>query len=538
MTDANTPTTDEKISEDFLYFLGFFKEAYDSLKKDGEKEICKKWLDKLVVGPHKTTSERQIRNIYLSQLILSINERKLRPPFNVPPEQGPLSLDGVFQDIMAKPETAIKQENEMNKAKEQWAEFVRDRELEMIDLSHLSKDGRTFVACKTLPKNAGVFTYVAVSMGGDADCGWVNTQGRPIAAPEIRMSDMKVETAKETENNCFSQNNNVQKITAEVRSVLAKRKPPEARMFTYQFYKSMYDSIEQEMLSEQDPNSSACHDPYIEKMLEMLTSDIQACGKASPQMFNRMKMLSMLKKRVKAMLQNIEKRNSNLSSIEASSSSPTMALTNPASSCSNAMSEMMWQEALLEKPTSKVAEALAKTYPVCLVKTLLALLARERRKIINRMKERQEKLIVAMKRDLQDEIRRGIDAYKVARMEWVNVMRIVLHYNKLKGALTDKELGDSSDKKGEYLQETIRKEIENTKKRLDVANQKNDTLQEDICELNKTLHELTEKVEVEEQQAIDQLRDLKNEICSEKSSIVQRTQTIEELERMLKEIQK
>lgn len=43
------------------------------------------------------------------------------------------------------------------------------------------------------------------------------------------------------------------------------------------------------------------------------------------------------------------------------------------------------------------------------------MLARERRKIINRMQEKQEKLIVAMKKDLKNEIQRGIVAYKVRR---------------------------------------------------------------------------------------------------------------------------
>lgn len=44
---------------------------------------------------------------------------------------------------------------------------------------------------------------------------------------------------------------------------------------------------------------------------------------------------------------------------------------------------------------------------------LLALLARERRKIINRLQEKQEKLVLAMKRDLQNEIKQGILDYKV-----------------------------------------------------------------------------------------------------------------------------
>lgn len=118
-------------------------------------------------------------------------------------------------------------------------------------------------------------------------------------------------------------------------------------------------------------------------------------------------------------------------------------------------------------------------------------------------------------------------------------MRIVTHYNKLKGSLTDKSIGGlSRNSKGGYLQETVRKEIENTKKRLEVENKKIETLQDDICELNKNLHELTEKIETEQVQTTDQLRDLKTEICNEKSSILGRAQTIEELEKMLKEIQK
>lgn len=40
-------------------------------------------------------------------------------------------------------------------------------------------------------------------------------------------------------------------------------------------------------------------------------------------------------------------------------------------------------------------------------------MARERRKIINQLQEKQEKHILAMKKDLLDEIKRGIIDYKV-----------------------------------------------------------------------------------------------------------------------------
>jgi hypothetical protein len=59
-------------------------------------------------------------------------------------------------------------------------------------------------------------------------------------------------------------------FTAEIKSILLKRKAPEIRILTYEFFKKVYSSIEQEMLSEEDPNSTACHDPYVEMLLEKL----------------------------------------------------------------------------------------------------------------------------------------------------------------------------------------------------------------------------------------------------------------------------
>lgn len=59
-------------------------------------------------------------------------------------------------------------------------------------------------------------------------------------------------------------------LTAQIKSILLKRKAPEVRILTYEFFKKVYSSIEQEMLKEDDPSSTACHDPYVEKLLEKL----------------------------------------------------------------------------------------------------------------------------------------------------------------------------------------------------------------------------------------------------------------------------
>jgi len=162
-----------------------------------------------------------------------------------------------------------------------------------------------------------------------------------------------------------------------------------------------------------------------------------------------------------------------------------------------------------------------------------------------------------MRRDLQTEIKRGIQNYKVvvmrlictrniviltivlqvARREWMDVMRVIIHYNKIKASLTEKGNVCNSNK-SDYLDDAIRKEINDTRRRLEKINGKNDKLQDDICELNKTLHEMMEKIDMEQIQTDDLLRDFQNEINSEKNLITERAQTIDQLGAMLQARQK
>jgi len=54
------------------------------------------------VDTYISTYQKQARNIYLSQLIMKMNEGKLSTPFNESPKTGPLSLDVEFSDVSAK----------------------------------------------------------------------------------------------------------------------------------------------------------------------------------------------------------------------------------------------------------------------------------------------------------------------------------------------------------------------------------------------------------------------------------------------------
>lgn len=91
-------------------------------------------------------------------------------------------------------------------------------------------------------------------------------------APLVTPSDLKVETSRvwKTAVDGQKEDDNYRLVT-EVKLILARRNPPEVRKWCYEWFKIVYDSIVQEMLSEQDPYSMACKDPYVQKLLEKLT---------------------------------------------------------------------------------------------------------------------------------------------------------------------------------------------------------------------------------------------------------------------------
>lgn len=76
--------------------------------------FLKKWLDKLAIETYKTTKDKQARNIYLSQLVLNMNDRHFKNPFHETPKPGPLRLDGVFNHITTKSILEVEKEKQVN----------------------------------------------------------------------------------------------------------------------------------------------------------------------------------------------------------------------------------------------------------------------------------------------------------------------------------------------------------------------------------------------------------------------------------------
>lgn len=124
---------DEKVQEDFLFFVERFQEAFTRMTSESDKDTCKvitlqftfkilfiylsrvpfqKWLDKLAIETYANTDEKQTRNVFLSQLILCMYDRKLGVPFNESPRPGPLNLDSVLVNVSIKlPNAGLIKEN-------------------------------------------------------------------------------------------------------------------------------------------------------------------------------------------------------------------------------------------------------------------------------------------------------------------------------------------------------------------------------------------------------------------------------------------
>lgn len=97
-------------------------------------------------------------------------------------------------------------------------------------------------------------------------------------APVVTSLDLKVESATPRQNGIWEEQDEMFELKVKFMSTFAKRQSPDARKSTLELFRQIYSSIEQEMLREEDPYSTACHDPYIEKLLEKLLVSVDNGG--------------------------------------------------------------------------------------------------------------------------------------------------------------------------------------------------------------------------------------------------------------------
>ncbi|KAL1115367.1 hypothetical protein AAG570_007397 [Ranatra chinensis] len=171
------------------------------------------WLQRLVGWMPEDVASKRERNVYLSRLIQGIQEGVLTGIFAKPPQRGLLKPTKEVFDVMSL-DKLMEVRNGDERIDPAWAEgganglgrwddifpgsqacFDRyespytqvegdtvedlhvETELDMRQLTSKSKDGRTYLATRTLPNGEGIFGYVAVSIGG-GDSQWIDPDRR------------------------------------------------------------------------------------------------------------------------------------------------------------------------------------------------------------------------------------------------------------------------------------------------------------------------------------------------------------------------
>lgn len=130
----------------------------------------------------------------------------------------------------------------------------------------ISTDNRTYVAIQTLPNNGGVFGYIAITMGDAEETQWLNSKGCPIVTPVPSSSNLIVEQNVE-DHYCEALGIELTDIK-KVWYVLKKRRPLSLRNDAFQFFKMLYETVQQEMLPVKTCKS--CTHQYINKLLKYI----------------------------------------------------------------------------------------------------------------------------------------------------------------------------------------------------------------------------------------------------------------------------
>ncbi|CAI6364490.1 unnamed protein product [Macrosiphum euphorbiae] len=520
------------LSQDLLVYISHLEESYNHIEVSEEKIIVQEWLFMILEHLHDDLDSARIRNMALSQLLMDIESNKLRTPFNERPSCR------AYAELVAWLKTVLNQNSSLEKGEDELEEEPEPENRDMVVTEFdnlLSTDNRTYVAIRTLPNSGGVFGYIAITMGDGVEPQWLDCNGKPICTPvpfNLSVEYMKADIDLE----CLEYDETDAK---QVWMVLNNRKSICLRNEFYDFYKTLYESVQQEMVAEADSCViRKCKHPFINKLLEYLVVDLKAIGMTDLEIFNRIRLLSVLKKQIKSVICEIEKRTDNLETAwKFSTISPMDPL--PSKCCYDFISSALWNELHQQRPDKKYINLLSYQYPQYFLPKYFCVLMNQKKKALNIISRRYCKLLDEMFDDLGASIMENMMKYKEAHWEWHVAQEVIDAYNKekaFKDSLCAAE--NSNDDSTESFITVILNEINMSHLKLKSTTKKNNQMAEQLTELRNEILEkerMYRRVLIQIEEQIDRLR---KQINIEKRDIITREITIKELQRKRKELLK
>lgn len=417
---------ENKLDEDFLFYLGFTGSFANKFTNPHEKELVTAWLQKLCGEKCTTVDRKRNRNIFLSNLVLCMEEGKLVPPFNAGPNECDLQDP---QNYFGPTRIDVKQPD--------WFSDVvgQEDEEEGYQSSNLTesagrKNGRTYVATRTMPGGEGAFAYVAITLATE-EPRWL---GGGEGDFDRRMEQKFAEY-------CPPQ--------TEMEKILAKRKNPREREKVLTFYDVLLKSINDELDDKVPPNENAT----VNGLINQLISDLKQKGEwknfeGMQDSKRRVELLLLLFDRIHSRRQKIAKRESMLDDIEEALLPQSFFETTLEPDDKFELPSAMWEQAINKAPSKKHMEKLQGAYPLGVIEKFLEFLANYKEELAVRLQRRHEHIVAQMRKELRKEGEKGLKKMEEAQMSCDQAIAVLKNVRAARQQQMESEKCLKSRKKG------------------------------------------------------------------------------------------
>ncbi|KAF7386404.1 hypothetical protein HZH68_013536 [Vespula germanica] len=415
---------EEILDQDFLQFISLAKTYYTEILDEKDKLLCMQWLTKLCGEKAKGISSKRNRNIYLSQLLMNMQEKKMAGPFLSPPGDKPLPpARNIFSSQDSDKIFSPKMETELDEMPD--------------DFQEKSTDGQTYIAIRCLPNDQGTFAYVALNINKEKSCtsssiyypsASETSKSKPL--DNISISSGIEEHLSEAQMEDFYKHNIEPKISGDIIQLYQSLHMPQKSTCCKQrdgmkFYNKLLKLIDKEITGVENE-----HNDIIKFLVNRLEQDLKKESKMkhmfklAPEQKN-LKLLEILRQKVVVRLQE-EKRRLLIAEMEENMLTSSMDFKCCAKTENG--TESMWELAVTKPLTDKDINRLCDLYPEEIISTFLDLLIADRQIILERGKKRQLKMIEKIKFEIDKEIQSDKAIYNKSRetyREWNEILSTV-----------------------------------------------------------------------------------------------------------------
>ncbi|XP_073976178.1 uncharacterized protein [Rhodnius prolixus] len=485
--DANPlSSVDDKMDEDFIIFLEYASKLAEKGNNVRDFPKFKAWLEKLVFGPASTVVKKRARNIYLSQLLLQLKDDRLSGVFaDMPPGGNLIPPMDVFDGA-----------NLYSK------KTVHDLELEIpLDsntFQHVSQDGRTYMAAKSLSEGAGMCGYLAVSIGEASKGLWLDSCGRPTKVVENYVPEIPIMSSEEkltTESGADAQPTK-ESTGSKLSDILKTRVSERERKNLTAFYQDILKRIECILHQHKDISDPIdIKDPVIQEMMEKIRCETATVGglMCAPVDIHARTLLMALKRKVACKLEKITNREHLINEIKSSmGEKQDLTMVDLSKNIADPSDCAIWKSVKNYTIPKENIVRLTRFYGDRISETINFLFERQKAIIYEQEKNAHHETLASYRNALVEETRENIEKYFIIRKEWQRVHDVLMEIERIQ-----REVSQYLEANEEIIlsgqPQTLHSEIYaqaaiDLQKQIDDSQKMSENLDNEIVEMRRQLH--------------------------------------------------